>query len=129
MNAPESRQTSRISSLTCQVRFGIIDYLRQWKFVEVVEHLKKSLVSSLAQQDGGELPHQLAHSRSVPSEMQVRDVIAGERNHAVVPVQSYAEHFSRFFADGMFSSANHSGIRTLLDRLVDRFLSVLTINA
>lgn len=58
------------------VRLSIIDYLREWRMTERVEHLQKSLT---------------------------RDLLAGERNHAVVPVRQFAQRFEAFFTGGLFT--------------------------
>eukprot|EP00966_Prymnesium_polylepis_P054183 1252626-Prymnesium_polylepis.1 len=63
------------------VRFGIIDYLREWRLTERVEHLKKTLV---------------------------RDILAGERNHAVVPVDKFAEKFGAFLGKGLFAPSERA---------------------
>lgn len=59
------------------VRLAVIDYLREWRLTERVEHMQKTLQ---------------------------RDLLAGERNHAVVPVRQFAGKFSRFFDSGLFHS-------------------------
>ena len=52
------------------VRLSVIDYLREWRLTEQMEHLHKSLT---------------------------RDLLAGERNHAVVPVDQFAARFEQYF--------------------------------
>ena len=58
------------------VRVSIIDYLREWSMAERVEHVQKTLM---------------------------RDLIAGERNHAVVPVSQFAKRFAVFFSEALFT--------------------------
>ena len=72
------------------VRFGIIDYLREWRLTERVEHLKKTLV---------------------------RDILAGERNHAVVPVDEFSDKFGRFFGDGLFTPAERCWVPSWWEQL------------
>ena len=56
------------------VRVGGIDYLRSYKMYERMEHLHKTIT---------------------------RDLIAGERNHAVLPVDQFAKRFAALFSQGM----------------------------
>mmetsp|Transcript_30674 Transcript_30674/g.93886 ORF Transcript_30674/g.93886 Transcript_30674/m.93886 type:complete len:556 (-) Transcript_30674:180-1847(-) len=58
------------------VRLAIIDYLREWKLVEIGEHVQKTLQ---------------------------RDLFARERNHAVVPVSQFARSFLSYFSDALFA--------------------------
>ena len=54
------------------LRLSIIDYMREWRLTERVEHVRNTLV---------------------------RDLRAGERNHAVVPVGEFGQLFEAFFAE------------------------------
>ena len=72
------------------VRVAVIDYLREWGLVERVEHLQKKLV---------------------------RDLVAGERNHAVVPVERFAHQFERFFGRGLFSPVHAHWATSPWDRI------------
>ena len=58
------------------VRVALIDYLRGWRLTEQMEHLRKSLT---------------------------RDIFAGERNHAVVPVADFGRQFEAFFGSALFA--------------------------
>ena len=57
-------------------KLGVIDYLREFRMGEAFEHVQKSLR---------------------------RDLFAGERNHAVVPVRQFGERFSAFFSGALFT--------------------------
>jgi hypothetical protein len=70
------------------VRVGIIDYLREWRVGERVEHLQKYIA---------------------------RDILAGERNHAVVPVLQFAERFDAFFGAALFTPVQPSSVRSIPD--------------
>ena len=63
------------------VRIAIIDYLREWKLYEQMEHLRKSITRDLvrAQPPGA--------------------------NHAVVPVSAFAERIDAFFHEALFGAA------------------------
>lgn len=63
------------------VRIAIIDYLREWKLYEQMEHLRKSITRDLvrAQPPGA--------------------------NHAVVPVSAFAERLDAFFHQALFGAA------------------------
>ena len=58
------------------VRLSIIDYLREWRMTERMEHMHKSLT---------------------------RDLLVGERNHAVVPVREFGRRFENFFDANLFT--------------------------
>ena len=62
--------------LPVAVRLGIIDYLREFRMGEYLEHVQKSIQ---------------------------RDLFAGERNHAVVPVRQFGERFGAFFGAVLFT--------------------------
>ena len=61
------------------VRVSLIDYLRAWRMTERMEHLHKTIT---------------------------RDLLAGQRNHAVVPTEQYAHTFVTFF-DDLFTPLPH----------------------
>ncbi|KAL1502889.1 hypothetical protein AB1Y20_010962 [Prymnesium parvum] len=77
-------------------RVGIIDYLREFRFTEHMEHLRNTLV---------------------------RDVVAGERNHAVVPVNKFARQFGEFFNDSIFSPFDPEWMPRSNERPLDRLYS------
>ena len=60
-------------------RLAIIDYLRAWQLTERVEHISKTIS---------------------------RDLVAGERNHAVVPVDKFGERFVAFYAERLLRPAH-----------------------
>lgn len=71
------------------IRLSIIDYLREWSMAERMEHVQKTIM---------------------------RDLIARERNHAVVPVRQFADRFAAFFSEALFTplpypTAGHDGWR------------------
>ena len=59
------------------VRVAVIDYLREWRLTEVAEHIHKTIS---------------------------RDLLAGERNHAVVPVKQFAKRFESYLAGALFTA-------------------------
>ena len=61
-------------------RLAIIDYLREWSMAERMEHVQKTIM---------------------------RDIVAGERNHAVVPVRQFAERFAAYFSETLFTPLPH----------------------
>lgn len=81
--SPESAVGSGAVDAMCMpvvVRMAIIDYLRTWQLGERVEHIQKTLV---------------------------RDLAAGERNHAVVPVKEFGKRFVAFFGTQMVTPVTH----------------------
>ncbi len=60
------------------VRLALIDYLREWRLTEQMEHLQKSVT---------------------------RDLVAGEVKHAVVPVLPFAERLDKFFRESLLRPA------------------------
>ena len=71
---------------TVMVRVALIDYLREWKFIERAEHLRKTIT---------------------------RDVLAFERNHAVIPVAKFADSFVAYFSEVLFSPLPLSEVPSL----------------